>query len=587
MRKKLSFRNKLMLGFLAVAILPVILIGAYSYYQSKNTLEDQILQTTYQSLSQATSNISARLKQVESVSNLITGNTQILEMLMDSEQKSPYERLLDFNIIRPFIDNLRDSSKVLRIRIYINNEYAYTNEGRDIYHISRLTSEDTGEPVETLGNNLIWRTVGYKTDENEAEQQVITAFRVIRYWATNEISFIYFIDILEEEIADMYRSFQQPDFTDTYIADDDGGIVSSLYTSEIGVEVGAEMQDIFSSTGESGFLYGNRLVLQKELDITEWIITTSISVPFLNTKTRPILSISILIIVIIVGVSAVISILLSRGLTKKLNLLLNVVKSDKKEFPGTEINNGTKMLEEGGNDEIDDLLIRYNRQVNRIMNLREELFQAHIEETEAELMALQANINPHFLYNSLDSVNSCLEGNRNKEAGLMLSSLSKFFRIALSKGKSKIRIEKEMEMISSYLDIQKMNYGNLLDWVINIDERILPFLIPRFTLQPIVENAILHGLLKREEKGLVRISGFFDDEFIVLKVNDNGPGIKQIDLKIIQEIIDKKVVNPEKGYGLMNVNSRLKLNFGQSSGLLIHSGEDCGTTLEIRIAQEL
>ena len=198
---------------------------------------------------------------------------------------------------------------------------------------------------------------------------------------------------------------------------------------------------------------------------------------------------------------------------------------------------------------------------------------------KTELKALQAQINPHFLYNTLDSIAWMCEQGRNADAVKMVHALARLFRISISKGHELIPISKEIEHAESYLQIQKYRYKNQFTYQFDVDPDCLDYYCNKITLQPIIENAINHGLDLLVDEGVILVQVRQDGEDIVFSVQDNGVGMspEQIDSILRHGPKDRT------GIGIKNVNDRLKIYFGKQYGLHITSELDVGTCVEIRM----
>ncbi len=205
----------------------------------------------------------------------------------------------------------------------------------------------------------------------------------------------------------------------------------------------------------------------------------------------------------------------------------------------------------------------------------------------ADLRLLQEQINPHFLYNTLDTIVWLIEGNSSDKAVNMVMSLSEFFRLVLSKGKEYITIQEEEFHIRSYLEIQQVRYHDILDYEIRIPEELYPYKIIKLTLQPLIENSLYHGIKYKRAKGKITISGSLENGLIHFRVEDNGVGMKPEELEKLQREIQKPCKETEKGFGLANVNERIRMNYGSRFGMTIDSVEGKGTCAEIVIPAEI
>ena len=199
----------------------------------------------------------------------------------------------------------------------------------------------------------------------------------------------------------------------------------------------------------------------------------------------------------------------------------------------------------------------------------------------AEARLLQEQINPHFLYNTLDTIVWLIEDGKSQEAEDMVVSLSKFFRISLSHGKDWITIREEEQHIRSYLEIQRVRYSDILSYYIDIDDSLYNYRILKMTLQPLVENALYHGIKNKRGAGLIRIVGRKDDGLIRFEVIDDGVGMDEEMLNHLRREINKPAKDTDTGFGMANVNERIKMNFGDRYGISIESGLDKGTKVSV------
>ena len=235
----------------------------------------------------------------------------------------------------------------------------------------------------------------------------------------------------------------------------------------------------------------------------------------------------------------------------------------------------------GGAREVQELSESFGHMVVKIQHLMETVRREEINLRKTELKALQAQINPHFLYNTLDSIAWMCEQGRNDEAVQMVNALAQLFRISISRGHELIPIRSELRHAESYLKIQKHRYKNQFSYRFDVDESCLDFLCNKITLQPIIENAIYHGINGLVDEGEIVITLRADGSDVVFTVADNGVGMEA---EQIQAIL-RKERSDHTGIGIKNVNDRLKIYFGEGYGITIDSEPDVGTTVTIRMPQ--
>jgi two-component system sensor histidine kinase YesM len=234
-------------------------------------------------------------------------------------------------------------------------------------------------------------------------------------------------------------------------------------------------------------------------------------------------------------------------------------------------------------DEIGALGRSFNSMISELKTLIEEVYKNQISRKEAELRALQAQINPHFLYNTLDVIYWTARIEGAPKTGEIVNALAKLFRLALNKGDEITTVEKEVEHLQSYLIIQKMRYTEEPEIIVQVAPSIYPCKTIKLILQPLVENALIHGIGELEEKGIIKVTGNIVGEDILFEIADNGVGMEA---ERIKEIFEGNT-EEKKGYGIKNVDERIKLYFGDKYGIKIYSEIGKGTKVEVRISQNI
>jgi two-component system sensor histidine kinase YesM len=238
-------------------------------------------------------------------------------------------------------------------------------------------------------------------------------------------------------------------------------------------------------------------------------------------------------------------------------------------------------------DEITELRLSFNIMTSKIRDLLDAKIREQENLKKAEFKAMQAQINPHFLYNTLDTIVWMAESNKPDQVIEIVRTLSRFFRIALSRGKDWISIKEEIEHVRSYLHIQKIRYRDILDYKIEVDESILDGTILKLTLQPLVENALYHGIKNKRNGGTIWVRAKREGyDRVLLEVQDDGVGLTPYKLYKIQATIDEdpdEIFQSESGFGLVNVNKRVKLYYGKQYGVSVESKYQEGTCATVII----
>ena len=278
---------------------------------------------------------------------------------------------------------------------------------------------------------------------------------------------------------------------------------------------------------------------------------------------------------------------ISRRLSKRITEPITDLVEMTEKFAGGDF---TVRYHTDRNDEMSTLAESFNSMVKEIETLIDDIHKEQENAKDAELRLLQEQINPHFLYNTLDAIMWMTESGENQKAIQIIQELSSFFRISLSKGEREILIRNEREHVKSYLEIQRYRYQDILDYEIHFDEDILDYHIQKLTLQPIVENALYHGIKNKRGKGLIEVYGMKDGDDIVFKIKDNGIGMKDDELDRLRKLIsyDDDVIkeSDQSGFGMANVEKRIEMLYGTKYGMSVESKYMTGTTVTVRIPKK-
>lgn len=311
----------------------------------------------------------------------------------------------------------------------------------------------------------------------------------------------------------------------------------------------------------------------KTLENSDWkIIGVTYLDDTVNDRVRAMALASGLIFIIVVVMTFLSGSLFSYMFTKPATKLAHAMK----DFEDNA--SGFKFEPIEGSVEVNNLSDSFEHLVIRIQQLMEEVKEEETTLRKTELKALQAQINPHFLYNTLDSISWMCEEGKTDDAILMVNALAKLFRISISRGKEIIPIEKEVQHAECYLQIQKFRYTNQFDYKFKVEESCKDYLCNKITLQPLIENALYHGLNMIDE-GYIEIRIFEDGEDVIMEVEDNGSGMTE---EQIAELFVNDG-NDQHGIGVKNVNDRIKIYFGDKYGISVRSELDEGTCVTIRV----
>lgn len=359
-----------------------------------------------------------------------------------------------------------------------------------------------------------------------------------------------------------------------FIMDRKGNIVYHPQQQLIYSGLKSEQTDILTKAGDGTLVKKNVIYSIRSLDNCDWrIVGVSYIDELVTVKVRGAMQILLVMIAFVLVTVFLSSFLLTHMISHPIQNLVKAMKdfeADAEEFSYQPVHGSKEMIA---------LSDSFGHMVGRIQDLMEKVRREEITLRKTELKALQAQINPHFLYNTLDAIGWMCEEERSQDAVEMVNALARLFRISISKGHELIPIGKEVEHARSYLMIQNFRYKNQFTYSFDIEEECLPYLCNKITLQPIIENAIYHGINRMVDEGEIRIRIYGEGDDIVFSVSDNGVGMSKEQCGSIL----KSEPGDQTGIGIKNVNDRIKIYFGEEYGITIESEPDEGTCVSIRM----
>lgn len=420
------------------------------------------------------------------------------------------------------------------------------------------------------------RTAGFYITKPHVEslfygsyEWVVTAFQYVKDKEGHDIQVA--IDIRFSSIANYIDSVGIGEHGYCYIADSEG---NSIYHPQQQLIYSGLKEEKKIEQGSGSYVEENAIYTVHELETSDWKI---VGVCFVDEMiTEKVTSALKKLLIMSCGI-VVVTFLLGWAFSE---LFSNPVRKLARAMRDFEKNAENFTFESvRGTTEITTLSNSFAHMVVRIQELMEQVRQEEISLRKTELKALQAQINPHFLYNTLDAIAWLCESGKNEDAEEMVTSLASLFRISISKGHELIPIEKEVQHAKSYLKIEKYRYKNQFTYSFDVQKECLPYLCNKITLQPIIENAIYHGVNQMIDEGEIHIRIYQEDEDIIFEIEDNGVGMTE---EQCQEILQEEQ-SERTGIGIKNVNDRIKIYFGEKYGLSIVSELDEGTCVKIRM----
>lgn len=577
-----SIRLAMLVSFSTLVIIALSIFLIISLNYTKDTVLENSIEYTTQLVEQVNYQIESYVDYMENITGLVTNYDGVNRFLFEDDITDLEYTKLRAEIITHFnlIVNARED--IYNIAILSNKNRFLINDGRDRLNANvNINQLDWYKEATYNPGKAVLSSSHVQNLVEDDYKWVITLCVTIRNPYTNEVSGIFFIDLNYDAIIELCEVNSMSEKGYIFILDEKGDIIyhpqQQLLYSGLKEERIREVLD-----NETGYFItdevNGKLYTISVSDKTGWttVGVEEVSELMKNSNETKLIYfvVTIILLIAVVAITAAVSYEISSPI-KILKDSMELVQRGQLEIAN---------IENIPNNEIGSLSISFNIMVDEIRNLMDRIVYEQKEKRKSELRALQSQINPHFLYNTLDSIIWMAEAKKTEEVVIMTSALSKLLRQSISNENEELTIFQEISYINSYLTIQQMRYKDILEFEIDFEKDIYTEKVLKLTIQPIVENAIYHGIKNKGGKCLLQVIGRSVGPDIVIKVIDNGVGMSKDQL---DKIFDRHKVNyNNSGIGVYNVQRRLKLHYGKRYGLEIESQLDEGTTVTITIPKK-
>lgn len=573
-KKTRSMQMTISISFTILSVCCMCLLGVMLYQQFTRKAENLTVENSRQLLNQTTINLEDYLRNMRRISDAmyytVIKNTDIGSESLGDSMNLLYEANKD---------------KLVSVA-------CYTNDGK-LTEASPIATEKPGVDVKSQKwfqdaagelENFHFSTPHVQNlfdDPSYRYYWVVSLSRTVELTRNgNSMLGVLLVDMNYSSIEQLLEKAN----TDTsgeyvYLMAPDGEIIyhpkQNLIHMGLYEENNTEAAGYEDTTVKENFHGEKRLVTVKTISYTGWKLISVVPMKSFSMGMTGMRNLVVLLVALTVLAVVILNQMVSARISKPLRRLNDSVKE-------WEAGNMNPDIYIGGSMEVEHLGKTLRSTVAQIRQLMDDIVVEQEEKRKSELDALQSQINPHFLYNTLDSIVWMITGERYDDAVFMITQLASLFRISLSKGKTVIKIEDEVKHARNYMNIQKIRYKNSFEVDFQIEEDILDGCIVKLVLQPLLENAIYYGMEFMDGEGEIHVRGYRKDKDVYLEVEDNGLGMPEEEAA---ELLNGKE-RPHKhgsGVGLVNVHSRLKLRFGEAYGLVIHSCPDEGMMVQIHI----
>ncbi|WP_144560088.1 cache domain-containing sensor histidine kinase [Shouchella miscanthi] len=574
-----SLRWKSILILLSLILIPALTISLLVYYQSNSILEKQVIERNEQNLRHIESNLLGVMEEVEELSSYIIYSQefrQYFTLPVEGDGSNPEEmqRLRDH--IRGFF------TFHLNNKPYFHSAQIEGTNGSQLHLGERISGDETKWEEAARGElgRAVWTDpyVLTRSGWETGEYTIVSLFRIINnlYDITEPIGDVR-IRLDERELFSHITSGYLHPNDDMILMQEEGLVLSHRNADLVGDQFAN--QDVVQNVQEGATLFQYEEDGDVYYAVVRYVAGTDLSListvkeEFILNEFQGMRQTMHMIMLVAGGI----------GLVAIVGFMLTIIK------PITELTKETKRLEEGdfaarvkvrSQDEIGQLGSRFNNAVSQIQRLIETKYKLEIQNKESELKALQSQMNPHFLYNTLDMIRWTARLENAFETGKSIEHLSKLFRISLSQGKLCIPLKDELAYVQSYLDLQKRRLGNQLTFSVFMEAGIERSLTLKLILQPLVENSLRHGFTELKQTNTITIRAYREGTSVVIDVLDNGVGL-HMDVNAFNHALHDQD-HGEKGFALRNTHQRLIKTFGFTCGLTAMETDE-GAHIRIRM----
>lgn len=586
--KNKSIQKQLLFTHILVILAPIIIISVSSYFIASKIITEDVMESNELMLEGIEKNINLYLKDVENDADIFSTRVINSNITFDSNRLlSDMERLENINEVNNYLYSTFDSTEdYYNIRIFSDNgTFVYSAYNRKNYNLFDYnTSEEMRWQNRMFTNNKKELIYDVHPLEEGGELSFVASKPVINEITNRRIGYISFDKTLES-FASIFEQFENRKGGIVQVVDSRNKILYHTDTSLIGSNVDTDLMELLQEPNEDGFsgeVKGEELlVVSRSLADQDLMIIGSLERKVLSEKLNLLRNLTIIISVIALIFVFILSVILSIGLSKPIKKLTSLMSEVEKGNLEVDINVPR------ANIETDVLTRSFRSMVNKIKSLIRTQYESEIHRKNAELKALLMQINPHFLYNTLEVIEGIAEYKGIYEISDISQSLSKMLRYSIDLKQDKVKIQKEIENCLDYFLILKSRFEDQLIVDYEIDPETEGYTIPKMVLQPLVENSIKHGVEKKIGKGFIALSLLKEEDKIVLQLIDNGVGFEKKKFDEFQEFMEQSrftTYSPlsAKSLGLKNVYSRLRMVFGGQLHFDIQSNPSKGTTITIK-----
>lgn len=574
--KNLNLRYQLILSYIPIFIISLLIINLVSYYLMANALKKNSREFVNETAKIISRDITKNLNQYDEISSSIAFDENLSSLL--SGEINDYNYFIKSNKVKQKIYYFTQNSKDIKsIFIYpINRSAVIRSNSNIIYNDMNYIDNEYFKSLASNAETKVWSTNAVAGYDPEGGNYLYFLRSIPNFGVSNGL---IQMQIREKSIFDIYKDSSFGKNSTIFIIDENGYIISHSNKEKISTKIQASIieninQNLGSFTTEIDGK--NYMIVYNAIASSKWTLIATIPMDYIQSNNQWLLNTNLIIIMI----SFIFVILISVWVSSKIASPLERVGKAMKRL---EKGDFEVRLDYDSDNEIGKIYKRYNAMAAEIKNLMEVIRKEEKKKKEAYIKVLQAQIKPHFLYNTLFTIKCLASIKKQPQIEELLDSLIKLLMASISKGGEFVSVYEEIEYIKNFALIQKYRFEDKFKVIFNISSEIQNCIVPKLIIQPIVENAIVHGMDTEISFIEVKIEGRLEGEDIVFIIRDNGKGIDADKINMMLQASENKNKNGFNGMGIKNVNERIKLYFGDQYGLYYLSNIENGTEVIMRL----
>ena len=582
--KNCSMRVKLFASFFLLIFIPIIALTVFAAYRSTAILQEQSMEIARLYLQQTENEMESELYKIATVSSSVAQTAEVHEVLEKQNTGISFsEEYDDMNELYKTIESTRALQNLYQIRLFISDSFTHSRSNYITYPLSSVSDTDWyHQLVEQYQTQTLLPPSIFQPPLSEP-QEVLSVVTLIRSRKNiTRILGVVSVDVLKSDLIDILQRNNYAEQSAAYLVDENLNIVcganSTFPVSE--ADLAAQLQQMRDTFGaSSGVSTAGNAVYGLSTPIFDgWRIFTVASMGNLLSPVLDLRDQMILLTVIISIIAFCLSYLYARYSTRRIKTLAEQVRR---------VENGDLSVSciVDSEDEIGELQNSFNFMVRRISLLVDERYNLGKNLKDMELRALQAQINPHFLYNTLDMIAWKAMASGNQETVDIVVKLARFYRLSLSNGSDFLPLSDEVEHVRLFVELTNLCRSRNVQLITEVAPNIADYPIMKLILQPIVENSLFHGLYELSDRvGVIRLTAEQIGSYVQIQIADNGVGIEKSKLAELLAKKERPVVNTKRGgYGIGNILERLRIYYDDRFTFQIESAILTGTTVTIRI----